>query len=297
MTPAACLSVAELRAFLEGALSDDDELRVSEHLSSCEVCDREALAISDESGARDLLARRRASAATGAPVGSIRDFAQRLGALAMLETIEDESALENDHATGSADETHAEESVIGSDGPPRGLGKFEIVRELGAGGFGIVYLATDTVLRRLVALKLPRGNLLADPDLRRRFYREAEALARLDHPNIVPVYEAGEQDGTCYLAVGYCDGPTLDAWQLGQGGRVEPRLAARIMLALADAVEHAHAQGILHRDIKPGNILLDGVLEGADAASRRQLVPKLTDFGLARITQGQSSAATFHGMV
>src|SRR4029453_15236731 len=131
--------------------------------------------------------------------------------------------------------------------PAPTVGKFEIVQPVGSGAFGMVYLARDRVLNRQVALKLARTSVLADPDLKSRFMREAEAMARLSHPGIVPVYEAGEYDGTCYLGVVFCPGPTLERWLADRAGQVDPKLAARIALALAEAVEHAHQHGILHR--------------------------------------------------
>lgn len=158
-------------------------------------------------------------------------------------------------------------------------------------------------------MKLPRSIRLVDPAARPRFFREAQALARLNHPHIVPVYEAGEHDGTCYLAVAYCNGPTLDAWRRQQEVPVNPLTAAQILLILAEAVEHAHQQGILHRDIKPTNVLLSSVPSpGArltpdrTAANSGSLdfslwAPKLTDFGLAKMADDQRSSSTISGTV
>ena len=95
---------------------------------------------------------------------------------------------------------------------PEAFGRFSIVRELGRGGFGIVFLAEDTVLGRRVALKVPRPEVLVTPEFRRRFLREAEAASRLDHPHIVPVYEVGEEGPVCYIASAYCEGLTLAQW-------------------------------------------------------------------------------------
>ncbi|HEX5105950.1 MAG TPA: serine/threonine-protein kinase [Pirellulaceae bacterium] len=172
------------------------------------------------------------------------------------------------------------------------LGKFQIVRLLGAGAFGVVYVAIDEQLGREVALKLPRTTVLTDPDLKARFLREAEALGRLDHPNIVPVFEAGECDDTCYLAVGYCEGPTLAEWLRERASPTPPQTAAQIALALANAVAHAHDRQILHRDLKPSNILLD-----AQAThDGLEFTPRLTDFGLAKIAE-QPTQNTLSGMV
>ena len=177
------------------------------------------------------------------------------------------------------------------------IGRFRIVRLLGQGGSGLVFLAQDTELGRYVALKVPRPETLFTPELRRRFLQEAQAAAALSHPGIVPVYDAGSLGPICYIASEYCAGPTLAKWIFERKG-VSLRLAAEWVAMLADAVEHAHQRGVLHRDLKPGNILLahqgsavistDPELEfsGTEPAD---LVPRITDFGLAKL---QSSDAT-----
>jgi eukaryotic-like serine/threonine-protein kinase len=197
------------------------------------------------------------------------------------------------------------------------FGRFQIIRELGQGGFGVVFLAIDPELDRPVALKLPRGDVLLDPESRKRFVREARAVANLDHPNIVPLFEAGEVGPVCYLASAYCEGPTLAAWLRQHGGAVPPRLAAKILNSLADAMQHAHERGVLHRDLKPSNILLHrsrsvgpevgpaapGLRssDGRDQEIRAQreaagddpaVVARIIDFGLARLMHRPSEEAT-----
>ena len=147
-------------------------------------------------------------------------------------------------------------SVASSFELPKQFGRFSIVRELGRGGFGVVFLAEDLVLGRQVALKVPRPEVLVTPEVRRRFLREAEAASRLDHPHIVPVYEVGEEGPICYIASAYCEGLTLAQWLRLQTAPVPVRVACRLVAVLAAAVAHAHERGILHRDLKPGNILL-----------------------------------------
>jgi four helix bundle protein len=136
------------------------------------------------------------------------------------------------------------------------LGRFRIVRELGHGGCGVVYLAQDALLGREVALKVPRLGALVTPELRRRFLREARAAADIDHPNVVAVYEVGEVGPFCYLVSAYCPGKTLAAWLKEQPGPVPITVAVEVVAILAEAVHHVHGRGILHRDLKPANILL-----------------------------------------
>jgi len=166
----------------------------------------------------------------------------------------------------------------------RALGRFQIVRELGRGGFGVVFLADDPMLGRRVALKVPRLEALADPGLRERFLREARAAASLDHPNVVPVYEAGQVGLVCYIVSAYCPGPTLAAWLRDHNGPVDPRWAAELVATLADAVQHAHDHGVFHRDLKPANVLLFPSAANF-AAGEFAFTPRLTDFGLAKLME------------
>jgi serine/threonine-protein kinase len=139
---------------------------------------------------------------------------------------------------------------------PEAVDRFEIIRELGRGGFGIVYLAFDPVLRREIALKVQRPETVLSPELRRRFLREAQAAGALNYPNIVAVYEVGEASVLAWIAVEYCPGMSLAQWLARWQTPVPPRLAAEMVAQLADAVAYAHSRGILHRDIKPSNVLL-----------------------------------------
>ena len=181
------------------------------------------------------------------------------------------------------------------------LGRFEVIRELGRGGQGIVFLARDPRLNRLVALKVPRPEFLMSPVMRGRFVREGHAAAILTHPNVVTVLEAGQIGPVCYLAQAYVAGPTLADWKKQQPGPISPRTAAWIMAQLADGVEYAHARGVLHRDLKPSNVLLDGVPlvdddNGGSALppveGEGPFVPRVTDFGVARMleVEGQETA-------
>jgi WD40 repeat protein len=165
------------------------------------------------------------------------------------------------------------------DDRPRQLGRFTIVRELGQGGGGVVFLANDPQLKRHVALKIPRPEAVFSPSMQQRFLREAEAAAQLDHRNIVPIYEAGECGGICFLITAYCPGPNLGAWLRERPKPVPVRQAALIVAALAAGVAHVHGRGVLHRDIKPSNVLL----AAGDDSGELPFVPRLTDFGLAKL--------------
>ena len=179
---------------------------------------------------------------------------------------------------------------------PMSFGRFEVLRELGRGGYGVVYLARDPVLGREVALKVPRPEMLVTAEARRRFMREAHAAAVLDHPNIVPVHEAGELGSVAYIVSAYCDGPSLSDWLKARHQPVPARAAARLIATLAHAVQHAHERGILHRDLKPGNILLHSAAASVSAHDDLSgLVPRVTDFGLAKFTGDDDEDMTHSG--
>jgi WD40 repeat protein/serine/threonine protein kinase len=180
---------------------------------------------------------------------------------------------------------------------PAKVGRYELLDEIGSGGFGIVFRAYDPKLRRAVALKLPRPELLVSPEYRQRFLREARAAGSLDHPNIVPVFDAAEIGPICYIASACCNGPDLARWLKERNEAVSPEVAAQIVVRLADAVRHTHEHGILHRDIKPSNVLL--YPEGEDAlrgdGPPLGFTPRLSDFGLARLGEEQTGDLTRSG--
>jgi len=159
------------------------------------------------------------------------------------------------------------------------LGKYEILEELGRGGFGIVYKAKDTVLNRLVAIKVLRPNLVNDPTFLVRFKQEAQIAAQLDHPNLVPVYDFGQEEGRYYIAMGYMSGGSMKEL-LAKEGKLNQEKAMRILGQVAEGLEHAHGRGIVHRDLKPGNILFD-----ASGNAR------ISDMGFAKLLSSDSSAS------
>jgi hypothetical protein len=194
------------------------------------------------------------------------------------------------------------------------VGRFEVVRELGRGGFGIVYLARDPALDREVALKVPHAEVLVTPEMRDRFSQEARAAAALDHPHLLPVYEVGQAGPFGYLVSPYCPGGSLAQWLRRRTEPIPPRMAAELIEPLAEAVAHAHGRGILHRDIKPANILLqrtgdrgqrsevrgqrsgDGEATESVVLFLSSVIPKLADFGLAKLLD-EADGLTRTGMI
>lgn len=168
--------------------------------------------------------------------------------------------------------------------------QLEIIALIGHGGMGAVYKARQTHLERLVAVKLLSPERSADPSFIERFTREARALARLQHPQIVTLFDFGRVGSWLYLVMEYVEGANLR--QVMGTGRLDPSAAMRLVVPLCEALGHAHAQGVVHRDLKPENILIDGQGE-----------PKIADFGLAKLcsansdlTQTGDSLGTLHYM-
>jgi serine/threonine protein kinase len=169
----------------------------------------------------------------------------------------------------------------------RVVGDHEILDRIGRGGMGVVYRARQRSLGRVVALKMIRSGEFASEQERQRFRREAKAVGRLDHPNIVPIFEAGEHDGQPFftmplIAGGALPGQSraLDRAATGTGGGSRWQAAARLIARASRAVHHAHQRGIVHRDLKPSNLLIDAQGE-----------PHLTDFGLAKLLEGDGNVS------
>lgn len=151
------------------------------------------------------------------------------------------------------------------------FGKYEIIGELGQGGMGVVYKARDPVIGRMVALKTLTAEVLADPDLLKRFYREAQSAGSLQHPNIVTIYDMGESEGRPYIAMEYVEGESLQK-VIARRPSLPLALKLKIITQFCQGLDHAHKHGVIHRDVKPGNILVksDGVV-------------KVVDFGIAHL--------------
>jgi serine/threonine protein kinase/Tfp pilus assembly protein PilF len=176
-----------------------------------------------------------------------------------------------------ADE-HEREVIVDPAPSPMSMdfGDYELLEQIGRGGQGVVFRARQKSLNRTVALKVINLGQWASKVHLRRFRLEAEAAARLEHPGIVPIHEVGERDGSCYFSMKFVEGGQLD--EVARHKPMSIRQAVELIVKVARTVHYAHEHGILHRDIKPGNILLDANGE-----------PHLTDFGLARLVESESS--------
>jgi len=235
-----CPDWAELAEFATGNLPAKAFDRVARHVERCPACET-ALATLDDLTDPFLLPMRRA----------------------VLEDVRAEQPVPGELLA-------AVQSFGAAPRHPRRLGKFELLEELGVGSFGHVFRARDTELGRTVAIKLLRAGGLASREEVDRFVREARSAAQLQHPGLVAVHETGQtEEGLFYLVEEFVQGETLAA-RLSAGG-FDFRQAADLIAAVADALDHAHRHGVIHRDVKPSNIQLDA--EGR---------PHLMDFGLAK---------------
>jgi tRNA A-37 threonylcarbamoyl transferase component Bud32 len=264
MNPARCPSPAELRAFAVGDLGEADVECIAGHVLGCEPCER---ALRSLDGVADGLVRSLSGFGPGAPVQAPLPEALLQAARGAGRSSGGESC-----ADVSLDSGRRLARMLG-EGACR-LGRFELEAELGVGSFGHVFRARDTELDRPVALKIQRAGSITSGETAERFHREARSVARLKHRGIVALYDTGTtEDGICFLVTEFIEGKTLE--EVLREGPVEPRRAARLIAEIADALQYAHDHGVVHRDVKPSNILIDG--EGQ---------PHVADFGLAKWDAG-----------
>src|SRR5215207_1947521 len=167
----------------------------------------------------------------------------------------------------------------------QGFAGYRIEGIAGQGGMSVVYRATQVSLDRPVALKVIAAELAADPGFRARFQRESRVLASIEHPNVIPVYEAGEAEDRLFIAMRWVEGTDLRALLTGEAG-LDWMRAARIVAQVGDALDAAHERGLVHRDVKPANILIE-LRQGVEHAY-------LSDFGVARTTESETLTRTGH---
>jgi len=262
--------------------------RLEEFLGAAEGPEREALL-------RELLRVELDYRCQGGSVPAVEDYLSRFPGYEPLLRAEIESRAARaaaggqppiQAAVGTVDDALKTGPHVGGPDPEfeAAIAGYEILEELGKGGMGIVYKARQIKANRLVALKMIKAGEEADPEERARFRTEAEAVARLQHPNIVQVFDVAEHDGVPYFSLEFCPGGSLD--RKLQGNPLSPIEAAKLTEPLARAMHAAHQKGVLHRDLKPANVLFaeDGT-------------PKVTDFGLAKKLEdsGQTREGTVMG--
>ncbi len=276
--PSAHPTFETLQAYGFGKLDDASAEVVSKHLEDCPDCRRQVTEMAPDSflgRLPDAEEKHETSVAGRAvPVGPPPGETVAEDAPVNSSSSPAMSSTGQAGATSEASSKHDETSL------PSGtrvgyFGDYELLKVLGEGGMGIVYKARQLSLNRLVALKMIKASRFPSVDEVRRFHNEAEAVARLDHPNIVPVFEVGQYENQHYFSMKLIAGESLD--KKSKDYLADPRRAAELLAITAGAIHHAHQRGILHRDLKPANILIDS--EGR---------PHVTDFGLAKRVEGDS---------
>src|SRR5262245_49099651 len=262
--PSRCPSRAELRAFAVGKLGDADIDRIAGHVLDCEPCDR---ALGSLDGTSDGLLRSLNGFTTDAqPPAPLPEALLRVAQSA------GRSSCGEPPPDVPLDSGRRLARMLGEGGCR--LGRFELEAELGVGSFGHVFRARDTELDRPVALKIQRAGSITSGETAERFHREARSVARLKHRGIVALYDTGTtEDGVCFLVTEFIEGKTLEE-ELRQRP-IDPLRAAHLVAEVSDALQYAHDHGVIHRDVKPSNILID-----------RDGQPHVTDFGLAKRDAG-----------
>jgi serine/threonine protein kinase len=272
MPTSACPRPEELSDYLAGNLAPAHHDRLTNHIDGCAAC--------------RVCLDRLASIANSLH----SDLRRPMPSDRFANEPERERALADGQAVDPGATMNLRTGPAGGRVIPARIGDYDVLEEIARGGMGVVYKARQTALGRLVAIKMILAGDYADLEDLGRFQVEAEAVARLRHPNIVQIFECGASEGKPYLALEYCDGGSLAAHL--DGTPLPAAAAARLVEQLACAVAAAHHAGIVHRDLKPSNILLVACGLAPGSAARPQaaeLVPKISDFGLAKKLEDASN--------
>jgi WD40 repeat protein len=277
-----CPDSGRLSALLAERLPAEDEAHLQAHLEGCRPCQEtlEGLVTEDDSWVD--LARHLGPVGAGADGWDLADTGPALrGVLAGLRDLDPRELAARSDADAAADPGPSLNALTPSETPGSlgRLGSFEVLGVVGRGGMGVVLRAQDPTLRRVVALKVLAPHLAGRPPARERFLREARLSAAVAHENVVPLYAVVESAEVPFLVMQYVEGVSLQQ-RLDVGARFTPAEVAGIGLQIARGLAAAHARGVIHRDVKPGNVLLEAADPGAGGAGPPAV--KITDFGLAR---------------
>ncbi|HKA07751.1 MAG TPA: serine/threonine-protein kinase, partial [Gemmataceae bacterium] len=260
----------ELEDFLLGKLVSPDDVALESHLAECDECRDRALATPADDTLTELLAAAR----------TLVDVQRSAAPTPTLDGSSTPPAFAPTLAWGGSAATGDEST------PPPALAnhpKYRVVRRLGSGGMGTVWLAEHQVMNRPVAVKVIRPDLLARPGATNRFLREVRAAAKLHHPNIVTAFDAESVGDSCLLVMEYVPGKTLG--ERLEAGPLPVAEACRVIRDAARGLAHAHAEGLVHRDVKPHNLI-----RAADGTT------KVLDFGLAAVGAGEVIPASGDGL-
>ncbi len=289
---ALCPSDEKLTRLLADALSTPERNTLARHVEGCASCKEQLAHLTGTAGPEMWRRAEHPSQGSRAEEAMMRRLKRTLSRLAPTDPMQPASP-----AGHSPDVVVRKSPVVGCERPV--VPGYEILGELGRGGMGVVYRARQLGLRRTVALKMVLTGTHSGLKQLARFRAEATVIARLQHPNIVQIYDVGEATGRPYFVLEFVAGGSLA--QFLQGTPQPARPAAQLVETLARAVHAAHANGVIHRDLKPANILLEGSeVRGQSAGGTfsltsdlSRLTPKITDFGLAKRTDSDEGVPDF----